>query len=125
MLGERFVNSRCESIIDSDVLNLKKTSCKVLIEKSPKKLDNDNIASIMMTLHNVLCSCVYSNSPLQAFILTYVVQSLLVHGVSECLLIGFSIFASVLTSQGDRLSYDVGKMSMGLLDKTQTKENML
>ena len=50
------------------------------------------------------------------------VQLTLMHGISKFSPFAFATFGSVLCSQGDQNGYQLGKISMKLLETTQAKE---
>jgi len=88
-----------------------------------REMENRTILSSMEILNFTLYSCFNSdNFNLYATVCSKMVELTMKHGISKYSCHGLCSFAVVLSNNGDKSSYDFGKLALKLLEKSNSKE---
>ena len=88
-------------------------------------MEDKTVLSAMEILNHTLHSCFYSgNFNLHATICSKMIDLTMKHGISKYSCFGLCSFAVVLCNNGDKSSYDIGKLALKLLEKSNSKEMM-
>lgn len=112
-----------ESMALSDLMQTKtliESSIETVLEMGKME---DKIASSMEILNSIAFSCFNAaKHHLFASVSSKMVLLTLNHGLSKYSSVAFALFAMVLCTVGDKSSYEIGKLSLKLLEKAKAKE---
>ena len=88
-----------------------------------RETEDKTVLSAMEILNYTLYSCYFSgNFNLFASVCSKMIELTMKHGVSKYSCYGLCSFALVLCNNGDKSSYDIGKLALKLLEKSNSKE---
>ena len=99
---------------------------KSLFEESMedmREIEDEKILSIMRVLHEIGYSCWFSgNLNLVALVAVKMIELVFKYGLSKYAPYAVASFAVLLVENGDKSSYDFGKIALNLLKKSKAKE---